>query len=145
MFAPSPPGGALAGREQLEANKRLVLKFLELVFANTVDEAITFLDDDATWWVVGDPDRLPVAGQKDRAKTERLLRGLYKVLPEGMRFHVIGVTAEGERVAVEVQAEGNWRHIKRYFNCYHFLFQVRNGKIIAVREYLDTLRLFDMQ
>lgn len=142
---PTPTVEALPGDGQLETNKRLVLKFLEMAFTNAMDEAITLLAEDVTWWVIGDPDRLSVAGQKNHVQTERLLRGLYKVLPEGMQFRVIGMTAEGDRVAVEVEAEGSWRHLKRYYNCYHFLFRVRNGRITAVREYLDTLRLFDMQ
>lgn len=128
----------------LQANKELAFKFLDLAFSNSMDAALELLEVDATWWVGGDPEQLPMAGEKTRAQAEILARNLHKVLPDGMSFRVLGITAEGERVAVEVEAEGNWKNEKRYFNCYHFLFQIRNAKIIAIREHLDTLRLFDV-
>lgn len=131
--------------DTLSANKAMALKFLELAFANAMNEAIELLSANATWWVSGDPQRLPVAGEKNRTQTERVLRGMHKVLPEGMSYRVLGVTAEGGRVAIEAEAEGRWYNDKRYVNCYHFLFRIEHGEIVAIREYLDTLRIFDMQ
>jgi hypothetical protein len=47
-----------------------------------------------------------------------------------------GITAEGDRVAVEAESYGETASGKIYNNLYHFLFEVRGGKIQAVREYL---------
>ena len=50
-----------------------------------------------------------------------------------------GLTAEGDRVAVEAESYGEMATGKIYNNLYHFLLEVRDGKIHAVREYLDTM------
>ena len=60
---------------------------------------------------------------------------------EPVKFTIKGITAEGDRVAVEVESYGKFGNGKIYQNHYHFLFEVREGKIQAVREYLDTQHL----
>jgi ketosteroid isomerase-like protein len=50
-----------------------------------------------------------------------------------------GLTAEGDRVAAEVESYGETTTGKIYNNLYHFLFEVRDGKIQSVRGYLDTM------
>ncbi len=127
-----------------QSNKQIVLDFLELAFASRTADAIALLHPDQTWWVAGHPARLKVAGLKDRVQSERLLGHFSKALPAGMRMQVHGVTAEGERVAVEVEAEGDWFDGRRYHNRYHFLIEVREGLVFKVHEYMDTLHLSDL-
>ena len=50
-----------------------------------------------------------------------------------------GLTAEGDRVAVEAESYAKMKNGKTYQNTYHFLFIVRDGKIQSVKEYLDTI------
>jgi ketosteroid isomerase-like protein len=117
---------------------------LELAFAHRIAEAMAMLHPEASWWVLGDPARMRVSGRRDRAGIERLLNAAARSIPGGMRIMVHGVTAEGERVAVEVESEGVWRDGRRYHNQYHFLLTMRDGLIFAVREYMDTLHVFDI-
>jgi ketosteroid isomerase-like protein len=128
----------------VEHNKALALEFIRLAADNRIADALKLLHPDATWWVAGDPARLRVAGLKDRARIERLLNGLKKALPDGMRMTVSGVTAEGGRVAVELDGVGTWHNGRTYHNHYHFLFVVRDSVILSVREYMDTLHLYDI-
>ena len=128
----------------VERNKALALEFIRLAADNSIDAALNLLHPEATWWVAGDPARLRVAGLKSRAKIERLLRGLIEVLPQGMSMTVIGVTAEADRVAVELDGTGVWHDGRTYRNRYHFLFVVRDTAIVSVCEYMDTLRLHDI-
>ncbi len=128
----------------VEHNKAVALEFIRLAANNSIDDALNLLHPDATWWVAGDPARLRVAGLKDRARIERLLHGLKKALPEGMRMTVTGVTAESERVAVELDGIGTWHNGRSYHNHYHFLFVIRDSMIVSVREYMDTLHLHDV-
>lgn len=123
-------------------NKRVAALFLELLFANRTDEALAILSKDVTWRVMGDPSKLRVAGVKDRAKTERLLRGTAGVVPGGMRMEIHGLTAEEDRVAAEAEAWATWSNGKPYHNQYHFLFRFHDGLICEVREYMDTLQVF---
>ena len=55
--------------------------------------------------------------------------------------------AEGDQAAVQLVIDGRTAKGEPYHNFYHFAFRVRDGKICAVREYVDTLyaqrKLFD--
>ncbi|HEY4547356.1 MAG TPA: nuclear transport factor 2 family protein, partial [Pedomonas sp.] len=64
--------------------------------------------------------------------------------PEGITFTIHGMTAEGDRVAVEAESLG--RHVsgKMYNNKYHFLAQLRDGKITRWTEYCDTELITDI-
>ena len=48
------------------------------------------------------------------------------------------ITAEDDRVAVEVETKGTLPDGRVYTNVYHYLMKFRDGKIIRVKEYLDT-------
>ena len=45
-----------------------------------------------------------------------------------------------------VEAESRGQHIsgKTYNNQYHWLFRFRNGKIVMLKEYMDTQHLADV-
>jgi ketosteroid isomerase-like protein len=57
---------------------------------------------------------------------------------------VTGVTAEGDKVAVEAESHANMKSGKTYQNKYHFLITIQDGKIQAVKEYLDTAHADDV-
>jgi ketosteroid isomerase-like protein len=122
-----------------EENKNVVLSFFENFSAGKVDAALAMLADTATWWVAGNPEQFVLAGTKTKAQFTELLHGLGAAMPKGLRVTPKGLTAEGERVAVEAESYGETATGKIYNNLYHFLFEVRDGKIQAVREYLDTM------
>ena len=132
-------------RTALEATRGVAVTFLEHCFAGRMDAAIGLLADDASWWVIGDPAKIRVSGVKDRVRVERMLANLRKVFPDGMEGIIDGVTAEGERVAVEACSTARAANGLIYRNQYHFLLQVRDGRVVQVREYMDTLGLFDFQ
>ncbi len=127
----------------IEQHKQLVLAFLEDAYGNRTALAMARLHPEASWWVLGDPQRLRVSGLRQRAQIERLLEGVKRAMPGGMQHVVHGVIAEGDRVAVEVEARGERGDGRPYHNRYHFLFEIRDGLIVAVREYMDTLALHD--
>ena len=125
--------------ENVAVNTALVHLFLDHCFRLEIDAVLAMLTDDASWWVAGDPSRLRVSGLKDREQLTRMFRGVRKALPDGMAHRLIGTTAQGNRVAVEVQAEGRWVTGETYRNEYHFLIDVSGSRIYRVREYMDTL------
>jgi ketosteroid isomerase-like protein len=57
---------------------------------------------------------------------------------------VLGLIAEGNDVAIEVQTQGDLRNGRKYRQQYHFLITFRKGRIASVREYLDTHHAFDV-
>ncbi len=52
--------------------------------------------------------------------------------------------AEGNQVAVEVESYGEHANGKTYNNKYHFLITIESGKITEVKEYMDTLHLYQL-
>jgi ketosteroid isomerase-like protein len=122
-----------------EANKNVVLSFFENFSAGKIDAALALMADTATWWVAGKPDKFVLAGTKTKTQFAEIVKGIGTAMPKGLRVTPKGLTAEGDRVAAEVESYGETTTGKIYNNLYHFLFEVRDGKIQAVREYLDTM------
>lgn len=129
----------------LPSMKHSALSFLTHVFKCQTDEALAMLAPDATWWVLGDPKKIRVAGTRDVVRIERLLRGVRGSFPEGMDVQFEGVTAEGERVAVEVIGKGHTMDGTVYRNRYHFLLKMRDRYVFEVREYLDTQYVYEFE
>jgi len=63
---------------------------------------------------------------------------LGKVTRSGIEFRILNMTAEDDRVAVEVDGIATLVNGAPYNNQYHFLFFVRDGKVYRIKEYLDT-------
>lgn len=123
----------------IESNKRLVLQFLGHYAAARYDDALAMLAEDSTWWLPGHPQEFPAAGTVDKATVRRRLAANLKLLPHGLEITTGLVTAEDDRVAIEAESKATMSNGRLYHNRYHFLFVVRDGKIQAVKEYLDTL------
>ena len=78
-------------------------------------------------------------------RVRRFLKGIRVGFPEGLRVEFTGVTAEGERVAVEAVSSARLADGRPYANRYHFLVQVRDGKVRQMREYLDTQYVYELE
>ena len=122
-----------------ETNKHVVLSFFENFSVGKVDAALALMADSATWWVAGKPDKFALAGTKTKTQFAELLHGIGAAMPKGLRVTPKGLTAEGYRVAGEAESYGETASGKIYNNLYHVLFEIRDGKIQAVCEYLDTM------
>ncbi len=99
------------------------------------------LADNATWWVQGN---FALSGTKTKAEFAKLVGDLGTNIDGGLRLTPKGITAEGERVAVEAESYAKMKNGKTYQNTYHFLFIVSDGKISSVKEYLDTIHAKDV-
>ncbi len=122
--------------------KAIAAAFISRFNANDIDGALDCLTDDVTWWIAGHPDSLPVVGTLDRERLARLFHRMHSQLIDGLRMTVKGMVAEDHRVAVEVESYGQLKNGRVYNQHYHFLMETRDGKIAAVREYLDTQHVF---
>lgn len=123
----------------VESNKALVLDFLKKLDGGKIEDALAILSDDATWWVAGKPELFPLAGTLKKEELRQLLNNLIPPMPDGLRMTPSGITAEGDRVAIEVESYGRASNGRLYNNLYHFLFVISDGRICAVKEYLDTM------
>jgi ketosteroid isomerase-like protein len=128
---------ATPAQDTAAANKQLVAEFMEVFSAGDVEGILGFLADSATWWVAGTMEG--ISGTKDKAAFGQMLSAISESTRTGaIRLTPHAWTAEGDRVAVETESYTELKNGRVYNNLYHFLFEVRDGKIQSVREYLDT-------
>lgn len=111
--------------------KTIALAFLEALSGAEPDTAFAMLAQDAR---ITGPDGKPI----ERERFEETFRGFGGILASPYQQEILGVTAEGERVAVEARGRAELRNGRIYANIYHFLLEVRGGKVAAMREYCDT-------
>ncbi len=120
-------------------NKKVVLGFVEALSSGNIEAAKAAFADDATWWI---PGSLPVSGThwgKKAIFEDFLGKAALFFQPNSLSIQVRNAIAEGDCVAVEWVARGKSAKGKNYENYYHLMFEVKNGKIQAIREYVDTL------
>lgn len=127
-----------------KGNKAVARDFFARFTAGDLAGALATMTNDATWLVPGKPDRMPSAGLYSKERIAGLFQTMLKQLQGGLKMTVKGAIAEGERVALEVESEGDLKNGRRYRQQYHILMEFRAGKIYAVREYLDTLHAYDV-
>jgi len=99
---------------------------------------MALMTDDATWRIPGKKELTPTAGVYTKERIGRLFRRMLDNLTGGLRMTVLSSIAEGDRVALEVTSSGDLKNGRLYRQEYHFIMEFRDGKISAVREYLDT-------
>lgn len=93
-----------------------------------------YLTDDSTWAVIAKGAE-PMRG---KAIADFFAGGGAIFEAGAPTIEVTGVTAEGERVAIEATGHGSLRNGRDYDNRYHFLMIVRDGRVLSVREYMDS-------
>jgi uncharacterized protein len=120
-----------------EANKACVAQFLAVFSTGDVPAILAMMDDAATWWVSGRIDGL--SGTYSKAEFGPLLEGakaLYK--DKALKITPLSMIAEGDTVAAEAESFASLVDGRVYNNRYHFLITLRAGRILSVREYMDT-------
>lgn len=126
-----------------EANKGIVARLFGLLSAGETEAALALLAGDATWWLAGDPGKLPVAGTLAKPQVARLFRNITAALEGPIAMTVKHMVAEGDDVAAEVESLGRLKNGRTYSQQYHFRITIRDGAIVGVREYLDTLHVHE--
>jgi uncharacterized protein len=127
-----------------EENKAVAFKFFERFTASDIEGALNTMSDDATWWIPGKKERSPSAGLYPKDKIGRLFHRMVNALESGLKMTVVSCIAEGDHVALEVVSAGDLKTGRQYRQEYHMLLKFRDGKIVSVREYLDTQHANDV-
>jgi ketosteroid isomerase-like protein len=119
------------------ANKALIREYFARVESGDPRLA-ELLDDDVVWWV---PQGSKLGGTR-RGKPQVL-----EVMTEGLalysrehpfRIEVEQVVAEEDWVCVQFTIEARTAGGRDYRNHYHMAFELRDGRIVRVNEYVDT-------
>lgn len=119
-----------------EANREAVTRFYELMNARRFEEMWELFAPDATWSGGGNPPETinPVSRMK-----EIIVDPMPIFVTGGIDFTLHSTTAEDDRVAAEASCHAELTNGRVYANQYHMLFRFRDGAIVEVKEYNDTL------
>lgn len=128
----------------MHENQRTVHQLFERFSQRDWDGALALLSDELSWRLPGKPQRFPSAGLYDRTRLQRLFRRMDERLETPLHMAVLDIIAEGDRLAVEVESSAQLKNGRHYSQQYHFKMHLRDGKIVSVREYLDTQHSFDI-
>lgn len=128
----------------VEDNKAVAREFFERFSANDIPGALATMTDDATWSIPGNKERNPSAGVYSKERIGRLFLRMTAMLKDGLRLSVKSCIGEGNLVALEVESSGDLLNGRLYRQQYHTLMEFRDGRISAVREYLDTQHAHDV-
>tara|TARA_Y100001936_G_scaffold24879_1_gene22828 strand:+ start:2255 stop:2653 length:399 start_codon:yes stop_codon:yes gene_type:complete len=115
-------------------NKEIAIKFFEALSSGS-EAYLDFYNDDSIIWTAGDND---IGGTRTKKEIIDFAHGILAAFPSGISFNITGITAENERVAVEISGDAIHASGQPYKNKYHFLLIIKNGKILELREYMDT-------
>ncbi|MBV8062533.1 MAG: nuclear transport factor 2 family protein [Nevskia sp.] len=124
-----------------QRNKERVQTFFEALNRNDSTAVVEAYAEDGRCITMGNT---LISGSYGRDRIKEYAAGVLQVFPQGIRFTIQAMTAEGERVAVEASSEGQHVSGALYTNQYHFLFVFRDGKIVEFKEYMDTERVTDI-
>lgn len=120
-----------------EANKATAIALLKASGKHDGETFAALLHPEATYRVIGKPHLFPYAGEQTREQIVAYM-STPSIFVGGVETTFGDITAEDDRVAVECSIRGELPDGRVYTNVYHYLFQFRDGKVIRVKEYLDT-------
>ena len=111
------------------SNKQLVRDYFTALSSTSDLPSDLFTDDMSVWTTMS-----AHAGKTEYLAGLKLLKSLF---PSGLDYHVSSLTAEDDRVAAEVQANGVLANGGNYHNIYVFMFRIRDGRIASLAEHFN--------
>lgn len=114
----------------LSPNKQLVASFFALLQEDKLVEMFALIDADCRIW---NPN-----AHYTKAEFVAVASAMTSQTSGPFRVEIVGMTEEGDRVAIETRNAVPLRNGNRYENNYHWLFVIRDGRFTEMREYTDT-------
>ena len=124
-----------------DSNKTIVTQFFDAL--NRGDVAF-IVDTYAADGCVQTMGNTLISGVFSREQVAASAGGIFDVFPNGLTFTILNMVGEGDKVAVEATSVGEHISGQTYSNEYHFLFEFQSGKLIRLKEYMDTERVTDV-
>ncbi|KAB7754794.1 hypothetical protein MPHL43072_02270 [Mycolicibacterium phlei DSM 43072] len=129
----------------------MVSRFLEAATTGDVRTFRSLLSPEIDWWIprafradlekvtgIPTPEGESFRGL-DSVMGDFLIPVMRRFVPGTARLTIDDLIGAGEKVAVVAHMEARLDDGGEYLNNYAFVMTVRDGRIISVREYLDTL------
>ena len=118
-----------------EANKAVVKRWIDSITAGDVEAYRSCYADDGMHEV---PGTCFFSGIFPADQAAAAIGAVRSVTKNGLTMHILSMTAEDDRVSAEVRGEAELVTGADYNNLYHFLVKLRDGKIVHIKEFLDT-------
>jgi ketosteroid isomerase-like protein len=111
-------------------NERLVIRFFETLGTGNLEAIRAALHEEATW--------TPMVSRKGIVDEFLApVRGLFK--PGDPKVYMKTITSNGPLVMTETHGLGVLADGRPYENHYAWAVEIKDGKIFAIREYMDSL------
>jgi ketosteroid isomerase-like protein len=108
-------------------------RFMEAFFAGKLtDEYLT--DDMAVWTTLG-----PIADRSIYAPTVNMIMAVFQQEGASFEYTIDAITAEDDRVVLEVHARGVFPDGVDYANTYVFVLRMRDGRVASICEHFNPL------
>lgn len=123
-----------------EQNAQIVRDFLKTLSTGDLERVRPLFHPDAIWKVM--PRGIPGEGEhvgRDYIIDEFLapVRGMFD--PGEPKVEIDTLISEGNLVAAEIRGFGHMKNGKEYNNTYCWFFEVRDGMVYSIHEYMDSL------
>jgi ketosteroid isomerase-like protein len=127
---------------QTERNKATALSYIHEGIGAQDTSVFRYFREDARFWQNG--KKLELAGYHDMKELAELTPKAMGKFPNGMKFEILTVTAEENRVLIESESDAVLANGTQYNNQYVFAFYFDEaGKILEFREYWDPLYAYE--
>lgn len=122
----------------VDNNRRVAMAFFERYDAGDIPGVLDLMAEDIRYWLAGKPGTNATSGGRTKSEMADIFRRMGAAMTGPLRMRVLGAVAEGDKVAVEATSRGELRNGRVYEQEYHVLMTIRDGRIAAAREYMDT-------
>ena len=125
------------------ANKQLVADFLRVFSTGDIDAIGALMHEHLQWWVSG---TVPgISGTYGKAQMLSLLAQVTQIYKQGaLTITPSNLLAEGKQVAAEAESYAELHDGRVYNNLYNFVFEIEDGLIKGIKEYMDTQHVRDI-
>ena len=117
-----------------DQNKKITKEFFRALSTGS-DQYLDFYTNESIIWTAGGN---AIGGTRTKKEVVSFAQNILSAFPTGITFNITGLTAENERVAVEISGKAIHASGETYNNQYHFLLRIKDGKILELKEYMDT-------
>ena len=118
-------------------NKRIIAEAFDGLSRADARAFIDAMADDFTWIIEGQC-RFSRSYQGKAAVQNDLVPALFANFASDYRNYADEIIAEGDRVVVLARGEVKTVRGEDYNNSYCFVIRMRDGKMVELREYMDT-------
>lgn len=119
----------------IESNKQFIGEFIQAMSDGNSEAIINAYHPEGTVATMGNT---LISGVRGLDEIKQFAAGVLDSFPNKLAFSIKNITAEGDMVAVEAESDGKHISGQNYHQYYHFLFELRDGKIYRMKEYMDT-------